>query len=640
MAAQLTPTTLNSTDSMLVDELFDARLSVSPHKAQEVVSSTSMGQQTPEPELATAKMAEGGLGSHTPQASQLNNVTVSRNGKAKRTRRTHTKSRLGCLKCKQRKIKCQQQRPACAACIKLGCKCQYSPPPQAPKTPAPGGSYFGHCNNPQSVVYLPGTPGEFTAHDMRLFHHFIVSAHPFIPHEYEATWITAVPLRSHQYDYLMHAILAISSSHLAIYVDDPFNTTTTAFLHRQKAIAGLEAAFNHWPPRPDEAHVILATSYLLAFQSTYLPDGFLDHVLSLRGCSLISRLILQHQLQGAFTIDPNMSNKLIERKLRRGPKLDQGLARDGLHSLESLLPLLLAPEAQDIERAVWAQLVEILRALLVPLPPQCPPSPPETQLHTPDNGSHGSPMKNALDVAVLPSTQFSFMPPLTLSPAPSPSAAVAGTEVTDNTTHIKHPLDPANTPTGCFAEILGYFAEGDGSLVSVPASHRPDPQRSFNALMSSLLVLVTYPQDELIHLFDPSNKLGAVLLSHFLAVRSLIAPLMAPEKDNVRAAPIAAMVDWLAVIVRGLEQDDSIGGDEGQAWTMYVEWPRRILGVLEKLKAKKRGLGLGDLNESILRNPEQFREQGELLDTYADVGRFVDEWSLGMGRVSPTGNPL
>ncbi|KAF2446866.1 hypothetical protein P171DRAFT_453274 [Karstenula rhodostoma CBS 690.94] len=114
-----------------------------------------------------------------------------------------------------------------------------------------------------------------------------------------------IPRFSHQYEYLMHGMLAIAGSHLDLFSDDP--RSDIALLHRQKAIVGLEEAFTRWPPCADEAHVMLATSYLLAFQSSYLPDGLLDHILSLRGCALLSQLILTDQIKGVFTIDPGIA---------------------------------------------------------------------------------------------------------------------------------------------------------------------------------------------------------------------------------------------------------------------------------------------------------------------------------------------
>lgn len=96
----------------------------------------------------------------------------------------------------------------------------------------------------------------------------------------------------------MHSVLALSGSHLSLLVDD--SKGIMALSHRQKAITGLDEAFSRWPPKAEEAHVMLAASYILAFQSSYLPDGFLDHVLSLRGCAVLSQAILTDHLPGGF----------------------------------------------------------------------------------------------------------------------------------------------------------------------------------------------------------------------------------------------------------------------------------------------------------------------------------------------------
>ncbi|KAI4868747.1 hypothetical protein F4820DRAFT_444664 [Hypoxylon rubiginosum] len=41
-------------------------------------------------------------------------------------RRSHRKSRLGCLPCKRRKVKCDEASPACRNCIRFGIGCEYS----------------------------------------------------------------------------------------------------------------------------------------------------------------------------------------------------------------------------------------------------------------------------------------------------------------------------------------------------------------------------------------------------------------------------------------------------------------------------------------------------------------------------------
>ncbi|KAL2194184.1 hypothetical protein P885DRAFT_43458 [Corynascus similis CBS 632.67] len=67
-----------------------------------------------------------------------------------RLRLGYTKSRTGCLRCKQRRVKCDETRPSCKACVRHGIECSLStqPPPAvspaatsaAANTPPPGGS--------------------------------------------------------------------------------------------------------------------------------------------------------------------------------------------------------------------------------------------------------------------------------------------------------------------------------------------------------------------------------------------------------------------------------------------------------------------------------------------------------------------
>lgn len=200
---------------------------------------------------------------------------------------------------------------------------------------------------------------------MRLFHHFLVAAHPCFPPENEGVWVRDIPTLSHQYEYLMHSILALAGSHLDSLVEDPEGHS--ALVHRQKAITGLEKAFTRWPPQAHEAHAMLATSYLLAHQSSFMVDGFLDNILSLRGCALISQMIHSHRLKGAFTIIPDMDTAFLEWKPNNFPAFDRHLARDALCSMANFAPHLTLPSAHDIERALVAQLVECLAPLLLPL---------------------------------------------------------------------------------------------------------------------------------------------------------------------------------------------------------------------------------------------------------------------------------
>ncbi|KAL2815219.1 hypothetical protein BDW59DRAFT_16797 [Aspergillus cavernicola] len=49
-------------------------------------------------------------------------------------RRTHKKSRKGCLVCKQRRVKCDERKPACLRCENYGASCIYPPTPKPSQT--------------------------------------------------------------------------------------------------------------------------------------------------------------------------------------------------------------------------------------------------------------------------------------------------------------------------------------------------------------------------------------------------------------------------------------------------------------------------------------------------------------------------
>lgn len=90
---------------------------------------------------------------------------------------------------------CQEQWPSCANCIKRGCPCRY---PTVFKQTQHDRIVSEVMKSPRPLVRLNDTPTMYSANDMRLFHHFLVAAHPCIPHEYESVWVRDVPAFSHQ----------------------------------------------------------------------------------------------------------------------------------------------------------------------------------------------------------------------------------------------------------------------------------------------------------------------------------------------------------------------------------------------------------------------------------------------------------
>ncbi|KAH7190935.1 hypothetical protein DER44DRAFT_851035, partial [Fusarium oxysporum] len=68
-------------------------------------------------------------------------------------RRAHNKSRLGCRVCKQRKIKCDEGKPACDRCVTTGRQCSYLR--DAPDIPTPASSLSVPSRD---ATHLPTTP--------------------------------------------------------------------------------------------------------------------------------------------------------------------------------------------------------------------------------------------------------------------------------------------------------------------------------------------------------------------------------------------------------------------------------------------------------------------------------------------------
>jgi hypothetical protein len=51
---------------------------------------------------------------------------------------------------------------------------------------------------PRLPMKLSDSANFYSANDMRLFHHFLIEAHPCVPLEYEKVWVTEIPAFSHQ----------------------------------------------------------------------------------------------------------------------------------------------------------------------------------------------------------------------------------------------------------------------------------------------------------------------------------------------------------------------------------------------------------------------------------------------------------
>ncbi|KAF1834987.1 hypothetical protein BDW02DRAFT_497013 [Decorospora gaudefroyi] len=195
-------------------------------------------------------------------------------------RKGHTKSRRGCYNCKRRRIKCNEKHPECNHCIKAGLQCEYpaniiQATQRSPASP-----------HPQEAGNLRSTPGMFTMADMRLFHHFLITAYPHLPVGADKIWVTVIPSFAHNYEYLIHSILALAASHLDAVTNA--GVAEQAIQHRILAVKSLNEALSVPPKTRCESDARMAAALALAFQSSHLQDGMAEFLTMVRGCNLIA----------------------------------------------------------------------------------------------------------------------------------------------------------------------------------------------------------------------------------------------------------------------------------------------------------------------------------------------------------------
>ncbi|KAF4998670.1 hypothetical protein FGRMN_2996 [Fusarium graminum] len=158
----------------------------------------------------------------------------------KASRVSHTKSRKGCATCKKRKVKCDEQRPACFNCSRLQEDCRYLPVTAKKTSPRPARSPKQNetprsIGSPQPTV---SSSGGINLVDLELFHTFSTSTYStlFTSSGLREFRRTTVPRLAIQYDYLMGEVLALAALHLAYHrPDQRHQYLSTALTHHQAA---------------------------------------------------------------------------------------------------------------------------------------------------------------------------------------------------------------------------------------------------------------------------------------------------------------------------------------------------------------------------------------------------------------------
>ncbi|KAH3965278.1 hypothetical protein HBI24_028490 [Parastagonospora nodorum] len=157
-----------------------------------------------------------------------------------KTRKPHKKSRNGCLPCKGRHVKCDEQRPNCANCVKQGTPCEYkSPKSREPLTGSPMPIASLTPTSTDAIVPEKNTVPDGGSPDitnlniaqLRLLHHYTTVTAKTLAHDSaaEVVFSTHLVKTAFSYPFLLHAILALGALHLS-RLEGPSSSSHTEYV--------------------------------------------------------------------------------------------------------------------------------------------------------------------------------------------------------------------------------------------------------------------------------------------------------------------------------------------------------------------------------------------------------------------------
>lgn len=138
----------------------------------------------------------------SPSSEQASSTAMVRKPGKPLSRRGHFKSRLGCFNCKRRRVKCNEVRPFCSPCCRLGLNCSY-PTPAPSSTPSSSSSAFFSSSSssssfsPSSSLPPRAALSSIALEDLRFYHQFLLAAFPTLPLKAKDVWMDAAAM-SHQ----------------------------------------------------------------------------------------------------------------------------------------------------------------------------------------------------------------------------------------------------------------------------------------------------------------------------------------------------------------------------------------------------------------------------------------------------------
>ncbi|KAF2240039.1 hypothetical protein EV356DRAFT_8653 [Viridothelium virens] len=137
------------------------------------------------------------------------------------SKRTHTKSRLGCGQCKKKRIKCDERPPSCGPCTKRSLVCDYAEWSLSSQKVLKDAK-LDVVSKPIFSVPEEAPCTQTTRLDVEqlmLMHHYTLKTSltvcRVLNRGVQQIWQTKMPLLAQKYPFLMHGMLAISALHAA-----------------------------------------------------------------------------------------------------------------------------------------------------------------------------------------------------------------------------------------------------------------------------------------------------------------------------------------------------------------------------------------------------------------------------------------
>ncbi|KAE9374899.1 hypothetical protein N431DRAFT_336019 [Stipitochalara longipes BDJ] len=217
----------------------------------------------------------------------LSESEVDAHGEPVRHRRSRGKSRTGCDKCKERRVKCDEKRPSCWNCTKLRLHCGFIKPVRIdlakdrPSDSAPFSFNYpdlsmNECElSNQLLNTLPqlvssGIYPPLNMSHMHLFHHFSTVTSGTLALEHQL-WKEKVIPSAFKHEYLMHAILAMTASHLRHLQPQEICFRKQELEHFSQVIPAFNAALSN-SIKEDNLYALCACSLLILQYAWACPD--------------------------------------------------------------------------------------------------------------------------------------------------------------------------------------------------------------------------------------------------------------------------------------------------------------------------------------------------------------------------------